>query len=354
MDVRLPGLIAAAAIAPIPAAPTGYSHTSMPASQVRLVVVHVTEGSYDATISWFRNRRARVASHFVVARDGRVAQMVPTTRAAWHAGDRYTNSHSIGVEHEGYTYVDGTIGDAEYRASARLVASLLKKYRLPADRKHVIGHAEVGGNGGYAGHTDPGPYWDWARYMSYVRSYRAGRTPPPRAVDVSIPGLALGQSVTGLVTWNAAATGAQRVDFLVDGVVRATVTAAPFAWAWDTALENDGRHVLTARAVAADGRSAISTVVVRSQTPPPPPPTATLPEPLPPLAGLVSLTPVLGGGPVSKVEFWVDGAIVQTVEAAPWTLTWTAVPGQHTLAIRAVGPRGNATADVRLVDVPVP
>ena len=61
-----------------------------------------------------------------------------------------------------------------------------------------------------------------------------------------------------------------------------------------------------------------------------------------------------GGGPVSKLELWIDGAVVQTVEAAPWTLTWAAAPGQHTLAIRAVGPRGNATADVRLVDVPVP
>lgn len=353
--MRLPALAAGVLAIPwVPAAPTGYAHTPMPASQVRLVVVHVAEGSYDATVAWFRNRRSHVASHFVVARDGRVAQMVSTTRPAWHAGDRYTNFHSIGVEHEGYTDVDGTVGDAEYRASARLVASLLKKYGLPADRRHVIGHAEVGGNGGYARHTDPGPYWDWSRYMDYVRAYRAGRTPPPRAVDVSIPGLALGQSVTGLVTWNAAATGAQRVDFIVDGVVRATVAAAPFAWAWDTALESDGRHVLTARATAADGRSAISTVVVRSQTPPPPPPTATLPEPLPPLAGLVSLTPVLGGGPVSKVELWIDGAVVQTVETAPWTLTWTAVPGQHTLAIRAVGPRGNATADVRVVDVPVP
>jgi hypothetical protein len=353
--VRLPALAAAAVAVPwIPAAPTGYAHTHMPASHVRLVVVHVTEGSYDATVAWFRNRRSHVASHYVVGRDGRVVQMVSTARPAWHAGDHYANFHSIGVEHEGYTYVDGTIGDAEYRASARLVASLLKRYHLPADRRHVIGHAEVGGHGGYSHHTDPGPYWDWQRYLSYVRTYRAGGTPPPRPVDVTIPGLVLNQAVTGLVTWNAAATGAQRVDFLVDGVPRASVAAAPFAWAWDTALENDGRHVLTARAVAADGRSAISTVVVRSQTPPPPPPTATLPEPLPPLAGLVALTPVLSGGPVAKVELWVDGVLVQTVEAAPWTLTWTAVPGPHTLAVRAVGPRGNATADVRVVEVPVP
>ena len=345
---------------PIPAAWSNYSHHHRPASAVRLVVVHVTEGSYGGTVSWFRNRRARAAANYVVARDGRIAHMVPDDEVAWHSGNGYVNGHSIGIEHEGYTGIDGTLTDAEYRASAALVASLLRRYHLPANRGRIIGHNQVpdpfhrGLFGGWAHHTDPGRHWDWPRYMGYVRAYRAGRTPPPLPLDVTITGLELAQHVTGLVPFTAATSGIDpvaHVDFLVDGTVRASVDQAPYTWAWDTALEANGRHVLTARAIGTDGRSAISTVVVESNTPPPPPPIVTLPV-LPQLTGVVTIQPTLGGGPVARVELWIDGYVVQTVTAAPWTLTWTATPGDHTLAVRAVGPKGAAGATATLVTVP--
>jgi hypothetical protein len=361
-------LLAAAAAFVVPASSANYSHHYRPASQVRLVVVHVTEGSFDGTISWFRNPHARAAANYVVGRDGRVAHMVPNDRIAWHAGNSYVNYHSVGVEHEGYTGVDGTVTEAEYRASARLVASLLRRYRLPADRGHVIGHNEVpdprrrGAYGGFAHHTDPGTHWDWPRYMRYVRAYRAGATPPPRPLDVTIPGLTLGQTVTGLVGWSAAPAGeaVARVDFLVDGLVRTSVSEAPYAFGWDTALEENGRHVLTARAVGVDGRIAIASVVVRSETPPAPPPLVTLPELLPGQtvpAGLLTLTPALAGGPVARVELWIDGVKAQETTTAPWALTWdaaVATPGTHVVAARAIGPRGKATAAIVPVVVSPP
>jgi len=353
-----------ATVMPMPAAWSNYSHHHRPASAVRMIVVHATEGSYGATLSWFRNPRAQAAANYVVGRDGEIAHMVPDNEIAWHAGNGYVNAHSIGVEHEGYTRVDGTFTDAEYRASAQLVGSLLRRYRIPADRAHVIGHNQVpdpfhrGEFGGWAHHTDPGGYWDWRRYMTYVRDYRAGRTPPPPVLDVTIPALGLGQAVTGMVAWNAVPTGevVDHVDFIVDGTVRASVTTAPFTWAWDTSLEQGGRHVLTARAVGIDGRSAIASVVVVSNAQPVLPPGVSLPPELPAFLGVVSLTPNLDGR-VVRVELWIDGAVVQTAEGSPWTLTWdtsTVTPGQHVLAIRAVGPTGLAAAAVTLVQVQAP
>jgi hypothetical protein len=352
------------AVTPMPAAWANYSHHHRSAAAVRMVVVHATEGSYDATVSWFRNPRARAAANYVVGRNGQIAHMVPDNEVAWHAGNGYVNAHSIGVENEGYARVDGTFTDAEYRASAQLVGSLLRRYRIPTDRGHVIGHSQVpdpfhrGLFGGWAHHTDPGVFWDWPRYMAYVRDYRAGRTPPPLPIDVTIPDLTLGQTVNGMLGWTAEATGetVDHVDFLVDGIVRASVTAAPYTWAWDTSLEHRGRHVLTARAVGVDGRSAIATVVVSSATPPPAAPGVSLPPELPVFTGVVSLTPLLDGR-VVRVELWIDGAVVQSVDAPPWTLTWdtsTVAPGQHVLAIRAIGPSGKASAAVTLVQVPLP
>jgi len=348
-----------AAVLPVPAAWSNYSHQHRSPSAVRLVVVHVTEGSFRGTIGWFRNRRAHASANYVVGRDGRVVHMVPDSNVAWHAGNGWVNAHSIGIEHEGYAEIDGVFTDAEYRASARLLAALLRRYGLPADRGHVIGHDEVpdpnhrGRFGGFAHHTDPGEYWDWPRYMRYVRDYRSGRTPPPRPLDVTVPGLALGQSVTGLVAWTAVPAGepVDHVDFLVDGSERASIASEPFTFDWDTALEENGRHVLTARAVGIGGRSAIATVVVRSETPPAPPPLVTLAEPVRDavVSGVLELQPELSGGPAARVELWIDGVLTQTNEAEPWTLTWdTALvgPGPHVLAVRAVGPRGRATAAI--------
>jgi len=350
-----------ATLLPIPAAWSNYSHQHRPASAVRLIVVHVTEGSFDGTVKWFRNPRAHAAANYVVGRIGEVAHMVPDDEIAWHAGNGWVNAHSIGVENEGYTHVDGVVTDAEYRASAQLVASLLRSYHLPADRRHVIGHNQVpdpfhrGLFGGWAHHTDPGVYWDWTRYMTYVRDYRAGVTPPPRPVDVTIPGLELGEHVSGLVSWVAEATNAARVDFIVDGTERGSVDSPPYVWAWDTSLERSGRHVLTARAVAADGRSAIASVVVVSPAQQVPPPGVALPD-LPPLVGAVEIDPILDGR-VASLELWIDGSVVQTVTSAPFVFTFdasTLAPGEHTLAVRAVGQTGAAAAAITQVQVPEP
>ena len=350
-----------AALLPIPAAWSNYSHHHRPVSAVRLVVVHETEGSFAGTIRWFRNPRAHAAANYVVGRNGEIAHMVPDDEVAWHAGNGWVNAHSIGIEHEGYSRIDGVVTDAEYRASAQLVAVLLRRYHLPADRGHVIGHSQVpdpfhrGLFGGWAHHTDPGSFWDWSRYMTYVRDYRAGVTPPPRPVDVTIPDLALGQRVSGLVSWVADATNAARVDFLVDGAERASVDSPPYVWAWDTSLERPGRHVLTARAVTADGRSAVAAVLVVSSANQVPPPGVALPE-LPPLTGIVEIDPILDGR-VATLELWIDGVVVQTVTSAPYAFTLDAsalTPGQHTLAVRAVGPTGAARAAITLVQVPEP
>jgi hypothetical protein len=350
-----------ATLMPIPAAWSNYSHHHRPASAVRLIVVHVTEGSFDGTVRWFRNPRAHAAANYVVGRNGEIAHMVPDDEIAFHAGNGWVNAHSIGIEHEGYSRIDGVVTDAEYRASAQLVASLLRRYHLPADRRHVIGHNEVpdpfhrGLFGGWAHHIDPGAYWDWTRYMTYVRDYRAGITPAPRPVDVAIPGLELGGQVSGLVAWVADATNAARVDFLVDGAERASVETAPYVWAWDTSLERPGRHVLTARAVAPDGQRAIATVVVLARAQQVPPPGVALPD-LPPLVGVVEIDPILDGR-VASLELWIDGSVVQTVTSAPYTFTLdaaTLTPGQHTLAVRAVGPTGKAAAAITQVLVPEP
>ena len=106
-----------------------------------------------------------------------MAQCVRTEDIAWHAGWWDTNTHSIGIEHAGYIDNPDWFTRSMYHASARLSAWCCKKYEIPIDRKHIIGHYQVPGCSGTGGgvdcHTDPGPYWNWKMYMRLIHYYRS-------------------------------------------------------------------------------------------------------------------------------------------------------------------------------------
>jgi hypothetical protein len=352
---------AAVRVTYVPASPANYSHQARPARAIQLIVVHVTEGTFASAVSWFRNPRARASANYVVSRVGGITQMVPNWDVAWHSGNAWVNRHSIGVEDEGFTSVAGTFTDVEYRASAQLVAGLMRRYLLPIDRRHLIGHNQVpdpfhpGLFGGVSHHTDPGPYWNWSRYIGYVRDFARGLTPPPLPFDVTIRNPAFGKTVSGSVTWSATPSGeaADHIDFLVDGQFRDTEDAAPYAFgggAWDTADETNGRHVLTVRAVAADGAAATASTVVYVKNPPIRITSLTVADGQV-VTGAVDLTASVKGRPV-RVEFLIDGVLRDTETAAPYTFggptgTWdttTEAPGDHTLTVRAIGPQDRVVA----------
>ncbi len=149
-----------------PAASSNYSKASRGAGQINYIVIHTIQGSYSGAISWFKNPAAKVSSHYVVrSSDGRITQMVDDSDIAYH--DACFNSNSIGIEHEGYVDNPGKwYTDAMYRESAKLTAWLCDKYNIPKDRQHILGHNETPD---CSSHTDPGPGWDWNKYMKYVK-----------------------------------------------------------------------------------------------------------------------------------------------------------------------------------------
>jgi N-acetylmuramoyl-L-alanine amidase-like protein len=140
---------------------------------IRYVVVHDTEESYDATLAEFQNSHAYASAHYVTrSSDGLVTQMVPTKDVAWHAGNWYVNTHSVGIENEGFA-LDGAqwFTPNLYDSLARLTRYQAQRFGFPLDRAHVIGHDQVPGpTGAYqAGmHWDPGTYFDWAYFMRLV------------------------------------------------------------------------------------------------------------------------------------------------------------------------------------------
>ncbi|MEV7150627.1 peptidoglycan recognition family protein [Streptomyces sp. NPDC093084] len=155
----------------VAASPANYRTANRPDDYpVDRVVIHVTQGGYASAVKVFQDPAHEAAAHYIVRKDGRITQLVRELDVAFHAGNRSYNERSVGIEHEGFVDRPQDFTAAMYAASARLTAAICRRYGMAMDREHVIGHVEVPGTD----HTDPGPHWDWDRYMGLVR--RAGRS----------------------------------------------------------------------------------------------------------------------------------------------------------------------------------
>ena len=176
--------------------PGNYQVANRPADGVAVdyIVIHDTESSYQAAINTFQKPGSGDAANYVIrSSDGAVTQSVPNEDVAFQAGNFWFNMHAIGIEHEGYAAQGATwYTEAQYRVTADLVCWLAAQYHIPLDREHIIGHDNVPGpqDGYVAGmHWDPGPYWDWNRFMKLLTPWAAAKShgvgPVGSAVTIS-------------------------------------------------------------------------------------------------------------------------------------------------------------------------
>lgn len=177
-----------------------------PASQsIKYIVIHDTEGAWDGVISLVQDPTYVSWNYTLRSTDGHIAQHVKAKDVAWHAGNWYINAKSIGLEHEGFlASPDAWYTEEMYRASARLVTYLAKKYGVPLDRQHILGHDNVPGptTSTIPGmHTDPGPYWDWEHYFTLLDHPLGHRTKAAGNLVTVLPDFARNRpKYTGCVT----------------------------------------------------------------------------------------------------------------------------------------------------------
>lgn len=205
----------------VPAHAHNFSAGRKAGTAVDRIVIHTTDGAgrTDGTIGWFQNpdqrdqnnQPRRGSSHYIVGRDGEVVQMVRNADTAYHASR--ANWRSIGIEHE--TSQTLHVTEAEFIASAWLVAWLCAQYGLPVDRTSIVGHHEISPQDH---HDDcPGQGWDWDHYMELVRG----------AAAALAGGTAIADGVRGALGAIAGAVGmslgAPRAD-----IVRAQEIITPF------------------------------------------------------------------------------------------------------------------------------
>lgn len=154
----------------------------------RLFVVHSTRSGAggntaaqerDGTARWFGSNPLRVSAHFIVGA-GDITPVVPLEVAAHHAGEH--NPYSVGVEIT-QPLATTPYSAGHYEAAAevfRLVDLYLRLRGEPRIPVRLLYGPEVTGTAGITGHdrtpqgreqgkTDPGPLWDWGRFLERVR-----------------------------------------------------------------------------------------------------------------------------------------------------------------------------------------
>lgn len=115
----------------------------------RGLVLHIAQGSYEGTIGWQKNPTAQVSSHFIAAKDGRLAQMVDTHDRAWTQIEG--NGHWLSVENEGF--VPDGLSAGQIEAAAQILARAHREYSVPlvvatSPDQRGLGHHSMGAENG--------------------------------------------------------------------------------------------------------------------------------------------------------------------------------------------------------------
>lgn len=143
---------------------------SLPAGQFGLPYIEqLFNGCLDCSVdaSFADLRGLEVSAHFLIRRDGELVQFVSCDERAWHAGVSQfdgrsgCNDFAVGVELEGADTTPFT--DAQYQQLVLLTSKLMAAYpQISLER--IVGHSEIAPGR----KTDPGPAFDWPRYLQAV------------------------------------------------------------------------------------------------------------------------------------------------------------------------------------------
>jgi hypothetical protein len=152
-----------------------------PLSSVNKFVVHDTEGNMGSDEPVLANNDDNIAStHALIAPSGELVFMVSLTQTAWTPGNDTVAKQSINVEMSGFQSKGYT--DAQYKSMANFFkwciaqgCPIPAEYVAKSGKPGILGHQDVanpfqpGKFGGASGHTDPGPLFQWGRFVALCK-----------------------------------------------------------------------------------------------------------------------------------------------------------------------------------------
>ncbi len=127
-----------------------------------LVILHYTAmADAEAALERLCAQEHAVSAHYLIARDGRLFQLVEEDKRAWHAGvgswagQADGNSRSIGIELDNCG--NSPFSEPQMARLELLLFDILDRWNIPPEG--VIGHQDFAPRR----KADPGPRFDWRR-----------------------------------------------------------------------------------------------------------------------------------------------------------------------------------------------
>lgn len=164
----------------------------------RAIVLHYTGMETGAAaLERLRDPASEVSAHYVVEEDGRIFQLVPEDRRAWHAGKSFwdgetdVNSASIGIEivNGGHDFGSPAFPDAQIEAVIALCRDIAQRHGI--EPQNVLAHSDIAPGR----KADPGELFPWAK----LAAAGIGHYVPPRPLGSDM-GLSLGDE--GAEVWD--------------------------------------------------------------------------------------------------------------------------------------------------------
>jgi N-acetylmuramoyl-L-alanine amidase len=156
---------------------------------VDCIVLHATvEPTTEGTMNIFLTPARRVSAHFVVGRDGRVVQMVPIERRAWHAGSSVldnvgsVNNFSVGIEMVNLNDGKDPYTPEQMEAVAGIIRLVRSRYDVPDAR--IVSHAQIALPAGRK--SDPVAF-DFDKIRAMARAIPPAQPPVPAPPAAAAP-----------------------------------------------------------------------------------------------------------------------------------------------------------------------
>lgn len=137
------------------------------------------------------DREPRVSAHYMVEEDGRIFQLVPEDKRAWHAGRSWwrgredLNSRSIGIEivNPGHEWGYRPFTEPQLAAVMNLCQDILARWPIPP--ANIVGHSDIAPDR----KEDPGEHFPWKRFAEAgIGLWPAPQRPEPWMMHGASPG----------------------------------------------------------------------------------------------------------------------------------------------------------------------
>lgn len=205
-----------------------------------MIVCHTTCGSFNGAVSWLCNKESKASSHFVVAKNGTVVQLVDIKDTAWCNGtstdknsSRYVgdstlkkvrekgvnaNSYTISIEFEGLSSENGKLTNVQFEVAVELIKYIkqevkrLYNYDIDYTTDEIVGHCHITPMWKPNCPGKEFPYTELIKKLNDVEEYRMEK----RKFDINNKKQELECIVVNGVTYTPIRTVAEQLGATVD------------------------------------------------------------------------------------------------------------------------------------------